>query len=66
MNQCSSLTTLTECVHKPTYTHTRKHVTAVTRCCLVTFLDDSTGSDNPHRIWGISAQSLNPMVSVCA
>ncbi len=54
--------------HAHTHTHTHKHVTVVTSCCLVTFLDDSTGSDNPHRIWGINAQSLNPMcvcLSVC-
>lgn len=51
-------------LHEHEHTHT--HITAVTSCCLVTFLEDSTGSNNPHRIWGISAQSLNPVcVCVC-
>lgn len=52
-------------VPKPTYMHTEKFGTVVTRC-LVTFLDDSTGSNSAHRIWGISSKSLNPMAArVC-
>lgn len=75
MNQCCILTMLLNVsTDVPTqtqthsYTHTHKHITVVTSCCLVTFLDDSTGSNNPHRIWGISAQSLIPVpvyVTVC-
>lgn len=71
MNQYSILTPLTNCIQKPTCTienthaHSHTHITAMTSCCLVTILDDSTGSNNPTRIWGISAKSLSPCVCPC-